>query len=79
MQERAVICYSCGRELELAMGRLPCEQLDGWIMVSWLKGREAVDQYRFCSVDCLRDWLNSQITKVPDAFLKSFDEEERNG
>lgn len=75
MQERTVTCNSCGRELELMAGQLPCEELSGWVMVSFWKGKESVDHYSFCSVDCLHNWLGNQVTKVPDVFLKSFEEE----
>ena len=77
MQGRNTVCYSCGKELEHRMGRLPCEELTGWFTISYWGGRESVDHYSFCSVDCLHDWLESQVTKVPEVFLKSFDEEEK--
>jgi hypothetical protein len=74
MLEGTIMCHSCGREMEHMVGKLPCEELTGWFMVSYWKGRESIEHYSFCSADCLRDWLRDQSTKVPDAFLKSFDE-----
>lgn len=43
-------------------------------MASHWKGKESVDHYSFCSVECLHEWLHGQITQVPDVFLKSFDQ-----
>jgi len=76
VQEKTIICYSCGKELERIEGRMPCEDLSGWFMVSYLKGKESVDHYSFCSADCLYEWSRGQITSVPDVFLKSFEEDD---
>lgn len=76
MEGRTVVCYSCGREPEHVTGRLPCEELSGWLMVSHWKGRESVEHYSFCSAECLYQWSKSRIVEVPDVFLKSFDDQE---
>ena len=74
MQGRNIICHSCGKELEHRMGRLPCEDLTGWFTISYWKGRESVDHYSFCSVNCLQMWMEDQVPRIPDVFLRSFGE-----
>ncbi len=76
MQRKAVVCRFCGRENEHLAGRMPCEELTGWTMVSIWKGKESVDHHCFCSIGCLRDWLDEQSPKIPGAFLNAFKEEE---
>ena len=76
MQVRKINCYSCGCELEQKEGCAPCEQLEGWITVSYWKGKEVVDHYNFCSKGCLSEWVDDQCPRVPSVFLKSFEEDE---
>ena len=76
VQEKTITCSSCGKELEHTAGRMPCEELSGWFMLSHLKGKESVDHYSFCSADCLYEWSADQIIPVPDVFLKSFGEDD---
>jgi hypothetical protein len=75
MQGRAVICHSCGKELEHKAGCMPCEELTGWITVSIWKGKESVDHHNFCSIGCLQIWVEDQSPTIPEIFLKAFDEE----
>lgn len=75
MQVRAVICHSCGKELEHKIGRMPCEELTGWITISIWKGKESVDHFNFCSIECLQMWVVYQSPQIPDVFLRAFDEE----
>ena len=76
MQGRCIICHSCGKEAEHRMGLLPCEELNGWLTISYWKGKESVDHYNFCSLPCLQEWLSDQIPQIPKVFLESFNEEE---
>jgi hypothetical protein len=43
-------------------------------MVSLWKGPEAVEHHNFCSLSCLRTWVDTQLPQVPDAFLRAFEE-----
>ena len=71
-----IACDWCGAVLEHRRGRLPCEELAGWITLSYWKGREEVDHFNFCSPACLRGWIESQCPSVPEVFLRSFEEED---
>ena len=70
------ICQSCGKEVELNRGELPCDVLYGWFMLSRLNGPESTDRYSFCSFGCLQQWLNKQLPAVPEVFIKSLAEED---
>lgn len=76
MIDRSCTCHSCGKTVELGRQELPCRALRGWYMVSCFAGVESVDHYRFCSLGCLRSWIDSQMPEVPEVFLKSLGEEE---
>ena len=67
-------CHSCGRKAEVSEEELPCEVLRGWLTVSNWKGLESVDHYSFCSLSCLQRWVDSQVPRVPEVFLKSLEE-----
>jgi hypothetical protein len=67
------ICHSCGERVECRVKQRPCEVLDGWLMVSLWSGPEAVEHYNFCSLNCLKTWVDTQLPKVPDAFLRAFE------
>ncbi len=77
---RAAICYSCGKRAEYTLcserGALPedarCNALSGWLTVSRWKGIGHVDQYDFCSFDCLFRWARAQVPKIPKTFLDAF-------
>ncbi len=76
MQGRVIVCYGCGKELEHGTGRMPCEELEGWITISHWKGKESVDHYSFCSTQCLHQWVGDLFPRVPDVFLNSFGDED---
>lgn len=76
MRAGVIMCYSCGRQVEHTSGQPPCEELTGWITISHWKGKEAVDHYNFCSPLCLKQWIVGQATPIPEAFLKSFSEDD---
>jgi hypothetical protein len=44
--------------------------------VTQWEGPGAVTHHYFCSFDCLKSWISSQLPEVPEVFLKSFGEEE---
>jgi len=73
MGREQFVCHSCGEKVECAAKQRPCEVLDGWLMVSLWKGPEAVEHYNFCSLSCLRTWVDTQLPQVPDAFLRAFE------
>jgi hypothetical protein len=75
MVNKSCTCYSCGRTVEFSDEELPCEALRGWLVVSCLKGSESVDRYSFCSFGCLKQWVTSRMSVVPEVFLKSLGEE----
>lgn len=75
MQKGYFICHSCGRKVELATEEPPCRVLGGWIMISQWKGLESVDHYSFCSFTCLQRWVDTQVPRIPEVFLKSLEEE----
>ena len=76
MGSKYCICHSCGRKVEFSGEELPCDVLQGWLVVSCLQGLESVDRYNFCSFSCLQKWVSSQLPQVPEVFLKSLDEED---
>lgn len=68
------ICYSCGKKMEYASQKPPCEVLTGWLTVSQWKGLGAVEHRNFCSFTCLKRWADAQVPKIPKVFLKAFEE-----
>lgn len=76
MRERIIACYTCSRGLEPVTGRMPCEELAGWLTISYWKGKEAVEHYNFCSPQCLRQWMDEMFPGIPEVYLKSFDEQD---
>lgn len=87
MSESYSVCVSCGKKVEYAecSDQLPppdnprCQALKGWFSVSKWKGIESFDQYDFCSLDCLREWIDEQMPKIPDEFLKIFGNSSEEG
>ena len=73
MAREYFICHSCGERVECGVRQKPCEALEGWLMVSLWKGPEAVEHYNFCSLNCLKTWVDTQLPQVPDVFLKAFE------
>ena len=76
------ICQSCGKKAnytECSQGCAPpqaarCTVLRGWLSVSHWKGTGAIDYYHFCSFGCLQRWVDAQVPRVPETFLKAFEE-----
>jgi len=67
------ICYSCGRKVEFPLEEPLCKALGGWLAVCHLKGLQSVDHYNFCSFGCLQRWVDTQVPKIPEVFLKSLE------
>lgn len=76
MDKGHFICHSCGKEEKVNIEKPPCETLKGWIMATNWKDYEAVDQFAFCSFSCLKRWVDSNVTKIPDVFIRSFEEKD---
>jgi len=72
----SVSCPRCHNGAKRIFSAFPCEVLDGWLMVSLWKGPEAVEHYNFCSLNCLKTWVDTQLPQVPDAFLRAFEKRE---
>jgi len=68
------ICHSCSEIVEFSPEERPCEVLSGWLTVAHWKGFGAVEHYNFCSFTCLKRWVDAQVPKIPEVFLKSFEE-----
>ncbi len=75
-KKKHLTCNSCGEGVECSPGEPPCEVLKGWFTVSQWEGPGAVSHYYFCSLSCLKSWVNNRVPKVPQVFLKSFGEDE---
>ena len=74
-QRMGFSCRSCGRGVEFPIGDPPCEALQGWITVSRWKGSNSVEHHSFCSFSCLQEWVETQVPRVPEVFLKYFNED----
>lgn len=72
------ICRSCGKKVETSEKKPPCEVLKGWVMATQWKDYESVNQHVFCSFSCLKRWVDSKVPSVPDAFIRSFNEDDIN-
>jgi hypothetical protein len=70
------VCHNCGEIVECSEEERPCEVLKGWLMVTLLKGPKSGEHYDFCSLMCLKAWVDAQVPQVPNIFLKAFEEEE---
>ena len=74
-QEIRFTCSSCGKEAGCFLGVLPCEVLKDWLTVSCWKGLGSVEHYYFCSFSCLKSWVDTQIPKIPQVFIDSFNDD----
>jgi len=76
------ICQCCGKKAEYTHcsnrdappDNALCKVLNGWLTVSEWKGTGSVEHYHFCSFGCLQKWVDSMVPKVPETFLKAFEE-----
>ena len=82
-KRNCAICHSCCKMVEytecsgceVVTEDTRCNVLSGWFTVSQWQGKESVTKYDFCSLQCLRSWVESQIPTIPDVFIKAFEEE----
>ena len=82
-KKRYVVCQSCGKSVvyaECSERCAPpedarCKVLTGWLSVSCWKGMGAVDYYDFCSLVCLQRWVDNKVPRIPESFLKAFNDE----
>ena len=82
-EKKYAVCQSCDKRVvyaECSEKCAPpedarCKALTGWLSVSCWKGMGAVDYYDFCSLVCLQRWVNSQVPRIPESFLKAFKDE----
>ncbi|MEW6214559.1 MAG: hypothetical protein AB1478_05055 [Nitrospirota bacterium] len=82
MSKSYAICHLCGKSVEYidcSDEETPpeyarCEMLKGWLLVRQWKGRGSVEDYDICSFDCLQKWVVGQLPKIPDEYLKAFEE-----
>ena len=72
--EEQLSCHFCGEEPECPQGEPPCQALEGWFTVSCWEGPGEVVQYSFCSLDCLKSWVDGELPGIPEVFLESFEE-----
>jgi len=72
--EESLCCHVCGEPLECPEGESPCHALEGWFTVSCWEGPGEVTQYSFCSLDCLKSWVDGEMPEVPQVFRESFGE-----
>jgi len=89
MSETYSVCFTCGKKVAFTecsdQRPLPdnprCEALKGWFSISKWRGTECFDNYDFCSLDCLREWVEEQMPKIPEKLLKSLQNglEEKDG
>jgi hypothetical protein len=73
--QRVLYCDSCGKKLEICPGGQCSEEEREWLTLSFWKGMGATAHYSFCSMDCVRRWQDKHNPKVPEVFLKSFNDE----
>jgi len=82
-KRKYAVCQSCGKRAEYAEcyercappDDARCNVLSGWLSVSCWKGMGAVDYYDFCSLVCLQRWVDTQIPRIPQTFLKAFEDD----
>jgi hypothetical protein len=71
--QRGFSCDFCGKVIEFSPAGHSPSSLEKWFTLTYWEGIGAVNHYSFCSLDCLRAWLDKHHTQVPDVYLKSFD------
>jgi hypothetical protein len=76
MQKRHFVCDFCGKVVEYIAGERPCDVLEGWFIVSQWRGLGLVDRYSFCSLSCIKSWVDARVPEIPEPFRKAFEEEE---
>ncbi len=83
MSKNRASCYFCGKSIKYTdcsdevtfPVNARCEMLKGWLLVRQWKGIGSIEDYDFCSLDCLQKWVVSKLPAIPEEYLKSFDED----
>jgi hypothetical protein len=70
--QRSFFCDSCGKTIDLYLGETVSGPYENWITVTAWEGMGAVGHHSFCSLECLKEWLESPVPRVPDVFLRAF-------
>jgi hypothetical protein len=73
--EEGLCCHVCGKTLECPEGEPLCHVFKGWFTVTCWDGLGEVSQYSFCSLDCLKSWVEGETHGIPEVFLESFGED----
>jgi len=81
MSKSYATCYFCGKGVEYTNcsdKETPpkdarCEMLKGWFLVRQWKGIGSVDDYDFCSLDCIQKWVVNLLPKIPEEYLRAFE------
>ena len=74
--ELRVWCQSCGKERTSSSRDQPREALKSWVTVSYRLGPGISSHQYFCSLTCLKKWLDENVPTVPDIFLSAFKDED---
>lgn len=70
-----VVCRCCGKRMRIPPGEPPCHFMEGWLTLSRWQGPHVVKHYNFCSLTCLKFWVEKELPEIPQVFLKSLEEE----
>lgn len=82
-EKKSTVCRWCGKKTgytDCSERHAPpddarCKVLKGWLSVSHWKEAEVVDYHNFCSLICLQRWVAVEVPKIPETFLKAFEDE----
>jgi len=74
-EKKFVVCHSCGRRMRVPAGEPPCHFMGGWLTLTRWRHPHVVKQYNFCSLTCLKLWVDKELPEIPQVFLKSLEEE----
>ena len=74
MARESFVCHACGKRVEYGGKERLFKTLNGWVIVSLFKSSGTVEHYNFCSLTCLKTWLDTQVPQVPNVFLKAFEQ-----
>lgn len=82
-KKNSIVCQWCGKRTEYTdcSSRCAppedsrCKVLKGWLSVSYYREVDDVDYHNFCSFSCLQRWVAVEVPKVPETFLKAFEDD----
>ena len=76
MEEVVRRCQICHKTAVVDCKEDVSSSMCGWIVLSMIHPCDNYDCFTFCSIDCLKTWINTQTASVPDVFEMSFKEGE---